>query len=172
MRHNTRDVLLVGLFIALEVILTRFFSIEYSILRISFELIPIAISAILFGPITAGVAAAVADVLGMFIFPKGAYFPGFTLSAFISGYLFGVFLYKKKITVVKVFLASLSVILVVELLLKTIWLTITTQNAALAILPVRLIKSAVFLPILTLSVYLVWKSVAPVFRRLSHIDIL
>ena len=172
MRHNTRSVLLVGLFIAFEIILTRFFSIEYSILRISFELIPIAISAILFGPITAGVAAAVADVLGMFIFPKGAYFPGFTLSAFISGYLFGIFLYKKKISLFKVFLASLSVILVVELLLKTVWLTITTQNAAMAILPVRLIKSAVFLPVLSLSVYLVWKSVAPVFRRFSHIDIL
>ena len=172
MRHNTRSVLLMGLFIAFEIILTRFFSIEYSILRISFELIPIAISAILFGPITAGVAAAVADVLGMFIFPKGAYFPGFTLSAFISGYLFGIFLYKKKITLFKVFLSSLSVILVVELLLKTVWLTITTQNAAMAILPVRLIKSAVFLPILSLSVYLVWKSVAPVFRRFSHIDIL
>ena len=43
MRHNTRGVLLVGLFIAFEIILTRFFSIENSILRISFELIPIAI---------------------------------------------------------------------------------------------------------------------------------
>ena len=172
MRHNTRGVLLVGLFIAFEIILTRFFSIENSILRISFELIPIAISAIMLGPITAGVAAAVADVLGMFIFPKGAYFPGFTLSAFISGYLYGIFLYKKKVTILKVFLASLSVILVVELLLKTVWLTIITQNAAMAMLPARLIKSAVFLPIISLSVYLVWKSLAPVFRRFSHIDIL
>ena len=126
----------------------------------------------MFGPITAGVAAAVADVLGMFIFPKGAYFPGFTFSAFVSGYLYGIFLYKKKVTLLKIFLASLSVILVVELLLKTVWLTIITQNAAIAMLPARLIKSAVFLPIISLSVYLVWKSLEPVFRRFSHIDIL
>ncbi len=157
MHIKIRNILLLGLFIALEVILTRFFSIENAIVRISFEFIPIAISAVLFGPVMAGTGAAVADVLGMLLFPKGAYFPGFTFSAFLSGIIYGVFLYKKKITVPRTFMAVLTVIIVCSLVLNTIWLIILTQNGAYAILTARLIKSAVFLPVQTVLIYLVWK---------------
>jgi len=162
MHDKIRNILFVGLFISLEIILTRFLSIEYSIVRISFEFIAIAISAILFGPVTAGVAAAIADVLGMLIFPKGPYFPGFTLSAFISGFLYGVILYKKKITVARAFIAALVVILIVELILKTIWLNYLLKDGAYAILAARSIKCLIFLPIQTFMIPFIWKYTEPI----------
>ncbi|MDF2987177.1 MAG: hypothetical protein K0R50_2687 [Eubacterium sp.] len=158
MMHNKiRNILLLGLFIAMEVILTRFLSVESPIVRISFEFIPIAISAVLFGPVMAGTGAAIADVLGMMIFPKGAFFPGFTLSAFVSGFLYGIFLYKKKITFMRIFAAVLAVIITCSLVLNTIWLLYLTQNGAYAILTARLLKCAVFLPVQTFMIYCVWK---------------
>jgi len=162
MHDKIRNILFVSLFISLEIILTRFISIESPIVRISFEFIPIAISAILFGPVTAGVAAAIADVLGMVIFPKGAYFPGFTLSAFISGYLYGIILYKKKITIVRTFAAVLVVIITTSLILNTIWLIYLTKNGAYAILATRLVKCLVFLPVQTFMIYFTWKYAGPV----------
>jgi len=164
MHDKIRNILFVGLFISLEVILARFLSIESPIVRISFEIIAIAISAILFGPVTAGVAAAIADVLGMLIFPKGVYFPGFTLSAFVSGYLYGVILYKKKITLARSFMAALAVIIIVELVLKTIWLLYLTENGAYAILVARSIKCLVFLPLQTFMVYYIWKYTGPIIN--------
>lgn len=157
MHDKIRNILFVGLFISLEIILTRFISVESPIVRISFEFIPIAISAILFGPVMAGTAAAIADVLGMLIFPKGAYFPGFTLSAFVTGFLYGLILYKKKITLVRTFFAALVVIVITSLIMNTIWLTYLTGNGAYAILVARLLKSAVFIPIQTFMIYFTWK---------------
>ena len=170
MMHNKlRDILLLGLFVALEVILTRFLSVENLIVRISFQFLPIAISAILFGPVMAGIGAAVADVLGMMIFPKGAYFPGFTFSSFVSGFLYGVFLYKKKITLLRTFSAALAVIVVCSLVLNTIWLIILTQKGAYAIVAARLVTNAVFLPVQTIMIYYVWKYAGSMFTRsLTH----
>ncbi len=166
MMHNKlRDILLLGLFVALEVILTRFLSVENLIVRISFQFLPIAISAILFGPVMAGIGAAVADVLGMMIFPKGAYFPGFTFSSFVSGFLYGVFLYKKKITLLRTFSAALAVIVVCSLVLNTIWLIILTQKGAYAIVSARLVTNAVFLPVQTIMIYYVWKYAGSMFTR-------
>lgn len=165
MHDKIRNILLVGLFIAFEVIFTRFLSVENTIVRISFEFLPIAISAILFGPVTAGVAAAIADILGMLIFPKGPYFPGFTVSAFISGYLYGVILYKKKITIARCIIAALVMIIPVELILKTVWLEILYHNGVYAILPARIIKCLVFFPIQTILIYVTWKYAGPVISR-------
>ena len=164
MHKKIQATIVVGLLIAMEIILTRVFSIENSIVRVSFEFLPVALSAILFGPLTAGIAAAIADVLGMIIFPKGAYFPGFTLSAFLNGFIYGVFLYKRNLTIFKALLSSLCAILVVSLCLNTLWLTYITGNGAFAIASASLVKCAFFLPLQTFGIHLLWKLAMPVIN--------
>ena len=68
---NTRRLVTIAFFIALEVVLTRFLSINTDFLRIGFGFLPVACVGILFGPLWAGAAYAVGDVLGMLIFPSG-----------------------------------------------------------------------------------------------------
>lgn len=92
---KTRPMVFIAILVAIEVVLTRFFAIETPIIRVGFGFVPIALSAIIFGPIIGGITAATADVLGMLLFPKGVYFPGFTLSAFLTGLTYGLFLYNK-----------------------------------------------------------------------------
>ncbi len=160
MYGNVKKMVLASLFIAIEIITTRFLSIQTPINRISLDFIPLALSAIILGPYTAGVVAAIADIFGMMIFSRGAaYFPGFTLSAFVSGVLYGVILYKKKITIKRCFLAVLTVIISTSIVLNTIWLVIITNKAAFAILSARVVKDLIMLPIQTLFIYYVWRGI-------------
>jgi ECF transporter S component (folate family) len=155
---NTRVVILMGLLIALEIVLTRFLGIQPTpTLRIGFGFIAISLSAIMFGPILGGITAVVADILGMVLFPKGAYFPGFTLSAFLGGAIYGLYLYKKPKSILRITLAVLTIIVFVDLGLNTLWLSMITGKAALAIITPRIVKSVIMLPIQTVIIYVLWK---------------
>ncbi|EOD01342.1 folate family ECF transporter S component [Caldisalinibacter kiritimatiensis] len=59
-------------------------------LRLSFFEIPIIIAGMLFGPLAGGLCGIIADLLGFLLFPKGAFFPGFTLSAALWGVIPGI----------------------------------------------------------------------------------
>lgn len=155
--NKTNKIVYMAMLLALEIILTRFLSIQTPIIRIGFGFIPIALAAVLFGPLLAGTMAAVADILGMIIFPKGAYFPGFTLSAFISGAVYGVVLYKKNISIIKVALAALIIIVGVDLFMNTYWLTIITGKAASVLIGPRITKSIIMFPIQVVLTYTVIK---------------
>ncbi|AEY65352.1 folate family ECF transporter S component [Clostridium sp. BNL1100] len=160
MYGNVKKMVLASLFIAIEIITTRFLSIQTPIIRISLDFIPLALSAIILGPYTAGVAAAIADIFGMLIFSRGgAYFPGFTLSAFVSGFLYGFILNQKQITVKRCFFAVLTVIISTSVVLNTIWLVIITNKAAFAILSARVVKDLIMLPIQTFFIYYVWRAI-------------
>lgn len=161
---KTRTIAFVGLLVSMEIIFTRFLSFQTPIIRIGFGFIPVAFSAIMFGPLIGGLAAAIADVLGMMIFPKGAFFPGFTLSAFLGGAIYGLFLYRKQVTVLNVAISVLLITLFVDLGLNTIWLSMMTGKAAVALLIPRIYKSAIVLPIQITTIYVLWKYVG------SHID--
>ena len=74
-----------ALLIALDVILTRFLSIQTQFLRIGFGFLPVAVAGIAYGPFWGAVTGAVGDILGMIIYPPAEYFPGFTLTALLTG---------------------------------------------------------------------------------------
>lgn len=150
---NTKKLVFVSLLVALTVVLARFVSFKSDILRISLEFFPIAIAAIMFGPLAGGVTAAVADVVGGLLFPHGPFFPGFTLSAFISGVIYGLFLYKRKITVLRVVSSALVKLIVVDLVLVTLWLAVYFNTPLEVMATARIIKVAVMIPIESALIY-------------------
>ncbi len=156
-KSNTERLLITAILIALEVILTRFVAINTPMLRIGFGFLPMVLVAILYGPWWAGGAYALSDFLGSMVFPTGAYFPGFTLSACITGIIYGFFLYRRKITWINSLLAVTIVLLGVNLLLNTAWLTIILGKGYLALLPARFIKELICIPIDTLLILVVNK---------------
>lgn len=154
---NLKKIIYLSLLIAMEVIFTRFLSIKTPIVRIGFGFLPIAIAAMMFGPIYGGIMAALSDLIGMMLFPSGgAYFPGFTLSAFVTGAIFGIILYRKTKTVKRVAIAVLIDTIVVTLILNSVWLTILTGQGILAIFPARLIKAGIMIPIEILLIHRAW----------------
>ncbi|MGF6374968.1 ECF transporter S component (folate family) [Clostridiales Family XIII bacterium PM5-7] len=156
---NTTKLITVAFFIAAEVILTRYLSINTGILRIGFGFLPVAMLGILYGPFWSAAAYVIGDVLGMLIFPSGPYFPGFTLTAALTGLVFGLVLYKKNITWKRSLVASAIVVLGLNLCLDTYWLHILMGQGYLALLPARLIKCAFSIPVQTILIPLVWNKV-------------
>jgi ECF transporter S component (folate family) len=155
---KTRVLVFLSLLIAMDILLVHVIPvIQVDIIRISFGFVPESFSSMLFGPWIGGLGAAVADVLGMIIAPKGAYFPGFTLSALLTGILYGLFLYKRPKTLVRISLAVLCVTLFVDIGLNTYWLTILMGKGYLALLPARLIKCAVMAVVEIPVIYLMWQ---------------
>lgn len=84
-----------ALLIALQVVLSRWLSFQTWNLKIGFSFVPVVLAARLFGPVQAMLVYGIGDVVGTLLFPVGAYFPGFTVSAMLSGLIYGLFLYKK-----------------------------------------------------------------------------
>lgn len=164
MKYSTKKIIHISLLIAITIILERIFVIETPIVRLSMRFLPIAISAIMYGPLVGGVTAALADIMGMMLFPKGVLFFGFTITAFITGMIFGLFLYKKEITFRNITLSALFIAIIPNLILNSIWIAILTGKAFSVIMYPRIFKSVVMIPIQIISIYYLWKS----FER--HID--
>lgn len=155
-----------ALFIALEIVLTRFLSIQTPYLRIGFYFLPVAISGIMLGPWTAGIIAVLADLIGFFMFfASGAFHPGFTLSAFLSGLIFGGVLYKKEVNTLNVTLASALVHLGVNLGLGTLWLSQILGKGYLALLLPRTMKEVILLVISVPVILVVWKAIKRAIRE-------
>lgn len=154
---KVKSMVFISLLIALEIIFTRFLAIQTPIIRIGFGFIPISIAGIMFGPSLAGLCAAIADLLGMILFPKGAYFPGFTLSAFLSGMIYGKFFYKRTITLSKIILCVLTISITIDLFVNTYWLSIITGKAVFALLVPRIIKTLIMCPVHIIIIYMIYQ---------------
>lgn len=146
----------IGLFIAIEIILTRFLSINTPLVRIGFGFLPVAMLGILYGPLWAGLAYALGDIIGIMLFPSGAFFPGFTLSAALTGLVYGLILHKKTVTWQRTVVAAAIVCFGINLILDTFWLYILMDEAVIGILPTRIVKSLIMFGIQTITIPLVW----------------
>lgn len=143
---DIRTVVMLGLLTAMEIVLSRFCSISAWNIKIGFSFIPVAAAAILFGPLQAGTVAALGDFLGAILFPIGAYFPGFTLTAFLTGATFGLFLHKKQ-SAQRIGGAVVINQLVLSLLLNTLWISILYGAPFHALFLTRILQCAVSGPI-------------------------
>ena len=120
---NIKTLTLMALLTAVEIVLSRFLSISAWNTKIGFAFIPVVVAAMLLGPYRAGLVAALADFLGAILFPIGVYFPGFTLTAFFMGLIYGLFLYKEQ-SFLRIVLAVAVHQLLLSLLLNTLWISV------------------------------------------------
>ena len=159
-RSRLQSLVIISFLIALEIVLSRLLVISTPILRISLGFLPIAFIAIMYGPLWAAGSNAISDFLGVTMFPTGyPYFIGYTLSYFLTGATFGIFLHKRNVTVLRVLPASIIVCLLINLGLNTLWTSLQTGKGWMILLPPRLIKDVVFIPIQCTLIPLVWKYV-------------
>ena len=123
LRFDTKSIVIMGVLAAIEIILSRFLSINAWNIKIGFSFIPIAIAAMLLGPLKGGIVAAISDFIGAILFPIGVYFPGFTLTAFFTGFVFGVFLYRNQSTIRIILAVSINQ-LIFSLVVNTFWISV------------------------------------------------
>ena len=135
--NRTHKLVLMAMLVAIQVVLSRFLSINLWNLKIGFSFVPIALAGMLLGPVGAGLTGMVADIIGATLFPSGAFFPGFTLTAFITAFGYGFFLHKKQ-DMPHILAAVLFSEIVGTLLLNTKWIAILYGTAFLPIFVTRI----------------------------------
>ena len=101
----------------------------------------LSICGMLYGPLVGGAVGAVADTLGFIVSPNGSFFPGFTLSAFIMGFIYGIFLYKKPVNAKRILLVEAFVMILCNLILTPFWLNMLYGTSLIA-LP-RIIRNVI-----------------------------
>ena len=150
--NKSRRILLCALFLASAVVLGRILSIRTPIITIGFTFVPIIFSAIILGPKYSTFVATVSDIIGALLFPTGSYLFGFTVTSFFTGLIYGLFLYRKEFKLDKNFIIRLiiSTIIVTCLLngcLNTVWVIMISKNASKIIIPARIAKQLIMIPI-------------------------
>lgn len=151
-----------GMLIALSLVIDRATTIVISdTLHISFVFLTKAVIGMLFGPVAGLYAGALNDIVGYIAYPKGGFFPGYTLSAALTGFLYGLFLYKVRIRWWNAVAAQASVTVLVNLFLNPLWMTITNGDAMWLLWLARLPKNLIMFPIETALLI----SVTAVLRR-------
>jgi ECF transporter S component (folate family) len=132
---------------------------------ISFAFLTVGVSGLLYGPVVTGCIGAITDILKYLVKPNGGFFPGFTLSEFILGFLFGLFFYQRKITLARVFAAKLTATLLINLFLTPLWLSMMYGDAFIVLLSGRIVKNLVMLPIETGLLYFLLKKVQEIVPK-------
>ena len=139
---SVRNITLMAMLIAIEIVLSRFCSIQAWNVKIGFAFIAPVTAAILMGPAQAAVVAGVADVLGTLMFPIGPYFPGFTLNSCLNGLVWGLFLHKKP-SIPKAAMAAGINQFVIGLFITTFWISMLYGSPYVSLLPVRLTQACI-----------------------------
>ena len=152
----TQNMVLCGLMAALAIVLnytTSIFITQY--IRIGFSGLPNRVIEFLFGPAIGAIFGGTLDILKYILKPDGgAFFFGYTLTAIVAGLIYGSILYKKPVNIVRIFIAELLVKLIANCILNTLWLSITNGSVFVAILPARIIKNLIMLPIDTFILFI------------------
>jgi len=98
MKHNTvRRLCLLSVLTAITVILAIYATFRVgNQIKIALKFITVFITGAVFGPLPAGLVAAVSDILNAVLVPVGPPLPEITFVEFIYGVIFGLFFYKAK----------------------------------------------------------------------------
>ena len=166
-----KKIILSALLLALTIVLSRFLSFNTSLLSIGFSFVPMILAAIWLGPKYAAIICGLADLIGALLFPFGTYFIGFTISAACKGLIYGLVLYKKgeelknKELIIRLIIACVLVIGIVNILMNSIWLVIMYEKAFLAVLYTRLTAESIMLPIQIITIFVLVNALRPLTKK-------
>jgi len=155
---------MLALFVALQIVLTRFLSVEVPAQRVSFSFLPIAVSGIMFGPIAAGVAALVADLLGATLVGFVPH-PGIALNAFLTGFVSGLLLHKNGHSLVRIIAVCAINIGIIAVFIQPFWVSQLIGASYWPLVVARLPVLVVMFPIQVVLIKMTWKYLGRYIER-------
>lgn len=168
--RSLRSLTLCAMLGAISIVLGSLTIMVGDFLKIGFSFLPNEFAYYLFGPTVGAVFGAAMDILTFIVRPTGSFFPGFTISAIVTGIIFGICLYKRPLSLKRIVIANLIHLIFVNILMNTYWLTILLDTGFLALLPIRALKGVVMMPIETLLLFTLIKGMEAtgIVRRFQH----
>ena len=116
-------------------------------LQIGFTSLTHAMTGYFFGPLVACMSGGIADIIKYMLKPNGPFFPCFTINEMLVGFIYGMFFYKRKITLPKCITARFIVTVGINLTLTPLWLSFLYGNAFKFMVPTRIIKNIIMIPV-------------------------
>ena len=124
------------------------------------------------GPKYACLICALGDLIGALLFPFGAYFPGFTISAALMGLVYGLILYKKPGKeqsdlkfIIELIISSIIVLFGIKIFMESEFLNIMYGKAYWVVVSSRLVTQLIMLPIQVITIYFLEKSLRPFAKK-------
>ena len=151
MSDNIKRTAMLGVLLAAQVVAGRFITISLPIAKIGFTFLPIAMTGILYGPFWCAVSAGLGDILVAILSGYG-YYPPMTVSAILTGLIYGFLLYKKPMSLKRITASVLLESIPVSIFLQSFWLMLLTGQGYLALVAARTLQHAVMIPISILGI--------------------
>ncbi|NLI21138.1 MAG: folate family ECF transporter S component [Clostridiales bacterium] len=165
-RFSTLWMTYAGVLVALQIVLGNLVQVALLEKQMNFGFLPIAAAGYLLGPVGAMIVAGLGDILGTLIFGTGAYFPGFTVTALIVGFLYGWMMnprYQKWLSIsvrsgyleltVRALLSA-AMAAAVYIFLNSYWLTFLVNRGYWVLLMARLPFNLAEIPVFTVAITL------------------
>ena len=181
---STRNLVICAMMAALAIVLsyTTSFYITPTI-KIGFSGLPNRLVDFMFGPVVGAIFGGVLDVVKFLIKPDGGFFFGYTLTAIVGGFIYGLFYYKLQIksvtnlpseengamdrlahlvivnakALILIFIANALVKIICNIGMNTLWTSMMSDKAWLALIPSRLVKNLIQIPVDTVLHFVLLK---------------
>ena len=159
-----------AMFGALAIVLSYVASIRLTPnIKIGLGALPNEMVDYLFGPVVGALFGGGMDLIKFMLKPDGGFMPGYTFSAMLAAFIYGMLLYKKPLSLPRMMVAKFIVAIICNIILGTYWLTLINGKGFLAILPGRIVKNLIQAPVDAVIFYLVAKTLdqAKVFKLIK-----
>ena len=164
---NVRMLTLAGIITAASIVLESFpIYLLGTSLKIYFSFLVISLGCYVYGPAVGILVGFANDTLGFLISSFGEpYFPGYLITAMLSGLIYGTLLYRQRITVLRLVMVRLVINYGSNVLLGSVWKAMLYGKGYYYYFTTGLVKNTTMLPIEVLLMVLMFQLALPALAR-------
>ncbi len=164
---NVRMLTLAGIITAASIVLESFpIYLLGTSLKIYFSFLVISLGCYVYGPAVGILVGFANDTLGFLISSFGEpYFPGYLITAMLSGLIYGTLLYRQRITVLRLVVVRLVINYGSNVLLGSVWKAMLYGKGYYYYFTTGLVKNTIMLPIEVLLMMLMFQLALPALAR-------
>ncbi len=130
---TTRNIILMGLMLAIGAVLSRFsIYITPTFKAVSFAYLPGTVVACLMGPWAALAYGFINDFIAYIVNPQGPYFPFYAISEMTAYFIYACLMYRQRVTYLRALIARALILIVVVFGLNYVWTMMMYGTAASA----------------------------------------
>ena len=165
---STRALVGVAMLCAINIVVGQWSITISPTQKIGFSFLSVGVCGMLYGPVLTGMAGMVNDVIKFLLKPTGSFMLGFTLIEGLQGMFYGLFLYRKKISLPRVFFTRLFITILLNLIMTPFFLWLYYGKGFIGLVAGRLVKNLISLPITTAVQFMLLRAISevPVIRAM------
>ena len=171
---NTKSIVFASFIVVLRIVVKAFRIPLAAGLSLTFDCYVNSLGSLIYGPVIGLCVGAVSDTLGYLVFPSGVYFFPFIFVEMLSSFIFGLFFWKRQISVLRVLTAKFTVnlicnIILTSLFMKWMYVFLGDEKATTysIINLVRIVKNLVLFPVESVLIVLVLGAFLPALKSLK-----